>query len=355
MLGVAGFTDALGARNLGVQSATLAAADILVIGHRGASGDRPENTLAAFELAVETGADYLELDLVSTKDGVLVARHENELSQTTDVAEHAEFADRRTTKMIDGASVSGWFTEDFTSVEIKALRAVEQLREVRPANTAYDGRFEIPTLQEVIDLAVSHGTGLYLETKHPTYFDSIGLSLEEPLVTALRVNDLDDADDEIYVQSFETANLRELDRLVPVRLVQLIAEAGAPYDVAASGQGLNYADLVTESGIEEIATYAYGIGADKDLILPRTALDSLGTATTLVDDAHDVGLVVHAYTFRAENEFLPAPFRSGDDPAERGDLIGELQLFFAAGVDGVFTDNPDIAVNARAIMQPAAA
>ncbi|MDQ4039452.1 MAG: glycerophosphodiester phosphodiesterase [Actinomycetota bacterium] len=327
--------------------------EILVIGHRGASGERPENTMAAFELAIRMGADYLELDLVSTKDGVLVVRHENELSQTTDVAEHAEFADRRTTKLIDGRSVAGWFTEDFTLPEIKTLRAVERFRETRQANTSYDGQFEIPTLQEVLDLALASGVGLYPEIKHSTYYDSIDLSLEEPLIAALQANDLDDADDEIFVQSFESANLRELNRLLDVRLIQLILEAGAPYDVVASGEGLNYADMVTKSGLREIATYADGIGPDKDLIIPRNAVDSLGGATTLAADAHDAGLLVHTYTFRAENEFLPTDLRSSDDPAEAGDLAAELEAFLSIGVDGVITDNPDIAVSARTALQAA--
>lgn len=322
--------------------------EIVVIGHRGASGYRPENTLAAFELAILMGADYLELDLVPTEDGVLVVRHENELSATTDVADHPEFADRRTTKLIDGLSVDGWFTEDFTLAEIQTLRAVERLPDVRPANTAYDGQFQIPTLDEVLDLAIESEVGIYPEIKHSTYFDSIGLSLEEPLVAALIASDLDDADDAVFIQSFEIANLRELDRLIDVRLVQLILEAGAPYDVAVSGEGLNYADMITPAGLREVVTYADGIGPDKDLVIPRGALGSLGGSTTLVRDAHDAGLLVHPYTFRAENEFLPMDLRSSDDPAEPGDLAAELEAFLSVGVDGLITDNPDVAVTVRA-------
>jgi len=330
-------------------------ADILVIGHRGASGYRPEHTLAAYDLAIRMGADYIEPDLVSTKDGVLVARHENEISGTTNVAEHPEFAARKTTKVIDGVSLTGWFTEDFTLAELKTLRAIERIPDIRQQNTIYNGRFPIPTLQDVIDLAVSRGVGIYPETKHPTYFDSIGLSLEEPLVATLRANDLDDANDEVFVQSFETTNLRELNRLINVPLVQLIAGSGAPYDLAVRGSRVTYDSMSTRAGLAVISTYADGVGPDKNRVIPRDAAGFLLEPTALVNNAHRVGLVVHPYTFRAENTFLPADFRSSDNPAEYGDLIGELHLFFSVGVDGVFTDNPDIAVYARAIYQPAAA
>lgn len=330
-------------------------AEILVIGHRGASGYRPEHTIAAYDLAIRLGADYIEPDLVSTKDGVLVARHENEISGTTDVAAHPEFADRLTTKVIDGISLTGWFTEDFTLAEIKTLRAIERIPDIRQRNTIYNGRFQIPTLQEVIDLALSRGVGIYPETKHPTYFDSIGLSLEEPLVAALRASDLDDADDEVFVQSFETTNLRQLNRLIDVPLVQLIAGTGAPFDLVARGSRVTYDNLVTRAGLRTIATYADGIGPDKNRVIPRDAAGFLLEPTALVANAHTVGLVVHPYTFRAENTFLPADFRSSDNPAEYGNLFAELQLFFAVGVDGVFTDNPDIAFYARAEFQRAAA
>ncbi|MDQ3305896.1 MAG: glycerophosphodiester phosphodiesterase, partial [Actinomycetota bacterium] len=207
----------------------------IVIGHRGASGYRPEHTLASYQLAADLGADFIEPDLVSTSDGVLVARHENEISGTTDVAEHAEFADRRTTKTIDGAELTGWFTEDFTLAELKTLRAVERIPEVRPDNTAFDGTETIPTLQEVIDLARREDVGIYPETKHPSYFDSIGLSLEEPLVETLEANGYDGRRDPVFIQSFETANLRELDRMTKLPLVQLIGGNGAPYDLVEAG------------------------------------------------------------------------------------------------------------------------
>jgi glycerophosphoryl diester phosphodiesterase len=229
-----------------------------VIAHRGASGYRPEHTLAAYQLAIRLGADYIEPDVVSTKDGVLVARHENEISGTTDVADHPEFADRRTTRTIDGREISGWFTEDFTLAELKTLRAVERLPDVRPANTRYDGRFEVPTLEEVLDLvrAESKRTGrtigVYPETKHPTYFDSIGLSLEEPLVEALVENNLDKKRSKVIIQSFETQNLRDLDEMIDVPLAQLVNASGAPYDLVANGDPRTYADLVTEAGMEEL-------------------------------------------------------------------------------------------------------
>ena len=247
----------------------------IVIGHRGASGYRPEHTLASYRLAIRLGADYVEPDLVSTKDGVLVARHENEISGTTDVADRPEFTDRKTTKTIDGRLVTGWFTEDFTLAELKTLRAKERLPEVRPDNTRYDGRFEVPTFQEVLDLVKEESRrsgrriGVYPETKHPTYFDSIGLSLEEPLVRTLRRNGLDKKGSRVFVQSFETGNLRDLDEMTKAPLVQLVDAQGAPYDLVAAGDPRKYADLITPDGLDQIAEYADGLGANKDLVLPR--------------------------------------------------------------------------------------
>lgn len=325
----------------------------LVIAHRGASGDRPEHTLAAYRLAIEMGADHIEPDLVSTKDGVLVARHENEISGTTDVAAHPEFADRRVTKVIDGVSVTGWFTEDFTLAELKTLRAKERLPQVRPGNTAYDGRFEVPTLEEVIRLAkresgrTGRTIGLAPETKHPTYFDSIGLSLEEPLVRTLRRNGLDRANAAVVIQSFETGNLRELDTLTRVPLAQLVDAAGAPYDLEAAGSSTTYADLVEPAGLAEIATYAEWVAPNKNHILPRDASGAIGTPSALVDDAHAAGLKVVTWTMRVENQFLPTNHRIGTDPNARGDLAGEITAFLDANVDALFSDNPDIAVAVR--------
>jgi glycerophosphoryl diester phosphodiesterase len=292
----------------------------IVIAHRGASAYRPEHTLAAYALAVGMGADYIEPDLVPTRDGVLVARHENELSGTTDVARHPEFAARRTTKEIDGRAAMGWFTEDFTLAELRTLRARERLPELRPANTAFDGLYAIPTLQEVIDLAQRAGVGIYPETKHPTYFESIGLSLEEPLLEALRRNGWDGPDSPVFIQSFEAGNLRALRALTRLPLVRLLDAT---------------ADLA------EIAGYADAIGPRKDLV-----------DRALVDAAHRAGLAVHPYAFRPENEFLPDDLRAGDpaSPEHRrayGDQPAELKRFYELGVDGLFADNPDTAVAVR--------
>ena len=324
----------------------------LVIGHRGASGYRPEHTLASYRLAIELGADYIEPDLVSTSDHVLVARHENDITGTTDVAGHPEFAARRTTKTIDGVAHTGWFTEDFTLAELRTLRAVERLPDVRPANTAFNGLYQVPTFQEVIDLAKRAGVGIYPETKHPTYFDSIGLSLEEPLLAALRANGLDSGKAKVFIQSFETSNLKELNGRTRVPLVQLIDEVGAPYDLVVAGDPRTYADLVTPAGLAEIATYADGIGPSKNLIVPRDTAGNLLDPTSLVRDAHRAGLVVHPWTFRRENTFLPLDFRQGNPASPEylrapGDLPAELRLFFRLGVDGVFSDNPDVAVATR--------
>jgi glycerophosphoryl diester phosphodiesterase len=293
---------------------------MIVIAHRGASAHRPEHTLAAYELAIAMGADYIEPDLVSTADGQLVARHENEISGTTDVAAHPEFAARRRTKVIDGIAFTGWFTEDFTLAEIKTLRARERLPRVRPANTAFDGRYEIPTLQEVIALAEREGAGIYPETKHPAYHASIGLALEAPLVAALRAHGLDGPGAPVFVQSFEAASLRALHEAIGVPLVQLLGARG-------------------DADLGEIASYAAAIGPDKSRIVPRDAHDALGSPTSLIEDAHRAGLAVHAYTFRPEDRFLPADLR--------GDPAAELAHFRALGVDGVFADDPAMAVAVR--------
>jgi len=325
----------------------------LVIAHRGASGYRPEHTLAAYRLAIRLGADYIEPDLVATKDGVLVARHENEISTTTDVAEHPEFADRETTKTVDGVEVTGWFTEDFTLRELRTLRAVEPLPDLRPDNTQYNGTYRVPTFEQVLDLLdrvearTGERVGVYPETKHPTYFRDIGLPLEPALIDGLDAHDLDSFSSEVFVQSFETHNLRVLNRLTSIKLVQLVDSTGAPYDFVASGDPRTYADLVTPRGLAFIARYADGVGANKDLVIPRDGNGFLLEPTSLVEDAHAEGLLVHAFTFRSENEFLPADLRGGDDPAELGDAIAEDLLFLQQGLDGFFTDFPDTGVRAR--------
>jgi glycerophosphoryl diester phosphodiesterase len=324
--------------------------DAIVIGHRGSSGTRPEHTLASYEQAILACADFIEPDLVSTKDGVLVARHENEISGTTNVASLPEFAARRTTKTVDGVAITGWFTEDFTLAELKSLRAVERIPGVRPANTAFNGLYAIPTLDEVLDLARHSRTcngapvGVYPETKHPTYFDGLGLSLEEPLLTTLEANGYG-ASDPVYVQSFETSNLQDLNAVSDYHLVQLTGCSGAPYDLVAAGDPRTYADLVSAPGLRVVADYADGLGACKDQLIPRAPDGRLLQPTAVIGDAHAAGLVVHPYTFRVENQFLPLQFRRGSDPNAPGDLAGELDAFLQAGIDGFFTDNPAVATD----------
>jgi glycerophosphoryl diester phosphodiesterase len=326
----------------------------IVIAHRGASGERPEHTLEAYRLGIEQGADFVEPDLVATKDGVLVCRHENEISGTTDVASHPEFAARRATKTVDGASVSGWFTEDFTLAELKTLRARERLPELR--GTAFDGRFEVPAFEELLQLLATENArperrrrpvGVYPETKHPSYFTGLGLALEERLVEALERHGLDRADAAVFVQSFEVDNLRRLKSLTHVPLIQLIEAAGRPWDLTLGRSARTYADLLTPEGLREVARYARGIGVDKALVLPRDDDGRLLPATHLVRDAHAAGLLVHVFTLRAENRFLPADFRSSKAPAARGDLAAEAEAFLQAGVDGYFVDQPELGVRAR--------
>ena len=325
----------------------------LVFGHRGASGYRPEHTLASYELAIRLGADVIEPDLVTTKDGVLVARHEPEISTTTDVAEHPEFAARRTTKSLDGVPTTGWFTEDFTLRELKTLRAKERIPQIRPRNTLYDGRYQVPTFQEVVDLAKRESRrygrtiGIAPETKHPTYFRAMGLPLEPALVRTLNRNGLNRHDSMVYVQSFEVGNLMALNQVLRVNLVQLTSATGAPYDFVAAGDPRTYADLITPAGLRQVSRYADVLGPDKGQIVPRDADGALLTPTTLVRDAHRAGLDVVPYTFRNENSFLPLDFRRGTDPAQYGNAFAEYELFFSLGVDGLFSDNSDTAREAR--------
>jgi glycerophosphoryl diester phosphodiesterase len=319
----------------------------IVIAHRGASADRPEHTLAAYALAIEQGADFIEPDLVATKDGQLVARHENEISGTTDVAAHPEFAARRATKTIDGETISGWFTEDFTLAELKTLRARERLPQLRPANTAFDGQEAIPTLAEIIGLAkaatvrTGRTIGIYPETKHPSYFASLGLALEPPLLAELARAGWTRADSPVFIQSFEVANLRALAGKTAVRLIQLVGDG-------QSGDGASYDAMLTPAGLTAIATYAAGIGPNRDRIIPRDAAGALLSPTTLVADAHAAGLHVHPWTFRPENYFLAAGFRVAGAPTVRGDAVGEIRAYLATGIDGVFSDLPAAAVAALA-------
>ena len=326
----------------------------IVIAHRGASGERPEHTLEAYRLAIEQGADFIEPDLVSTKDGVLVCRHENEISGTTDVSSRPAFASRRATKTIDGVPVTGWFTEDFTLAELKALRARERLPHLR--GTAFDGRFDVPTFEEVLALVASLDTrpgrrgrpvGLYPETKHPTHFQGLGLPLETPLLEALRRHGLDRPDAPVFIQSFEVGNLRRLAGLTRVPLVQLIDADGRPWDSSDGRAARTYSEMVGPAGLREVASYARGIGVHKSLVIPRDGHGRSQAPTSLVRDAHAAGLLVHVWTLRAENEFLPTELRRGTDPAAPGDMAAEAALFLRAGVDGYFTDHPAHGVAAR--------
>ena len=326
----------------------------IVIAHRGASGYAPEHTLVSYFIAMQQGADYIEPDLVMTRDGVLIARHENEIGGTTDVAARPEFAGRRTQKVIDGVRLDGWFTEDFLLEELKTLRARERIPQLRPANTRLDGRLEIPTLEEI--LALVRGVeeqrrvrtrelglpppppvGVYPETKHPSYFAGLGLAMEERLVGALERYGYRGREGHAFLQSFETGNLEALSQLTQLPLVQLIEATGAPYDLVQSGDPRTYADLVTPKGLEEIARYAAAVGPAKSLVIPRDAAGKLTRPTALVADCHATGLKVHPWTFRAESEFLPAGL----------DLQAELREFLAVGIDGFFADQPDVGVCAR--------
>jgi len=328
----------------------------LVIGHRGAAGYRPEHTLASYELAARMGADYIEPDLVSTRDHILIARHENEIAGTTDVASRPEFAGRKLTKVIDGIATDGWFTEDFTLAELKTLRAKERLPAERQENTMYDGRFEIPTFAEVLALRerlskeLHRVIGVYPETKHPTYFRSIGLDLETPLVDQIRGAALDKTTAPIFIQSFELTNLVDLRQHfgVNARLVFLTSASGAPYDLASNGDPATYADLTLAAGLRSLSGIVNGIGPDKSQIIPCSVNGTLAEPTSLVSDAHDVGLKVHAYTFRAENTYLPVEYRVGTDATAYGRAIDEQLRFLRTGIDGLFTDQADIGVIARA-------
>ncbi len=318
-------------------------APVLIIAHRGASGERPEHTLAAYERAIDQGADYIEPDLVVTKDNILVARHENEISGTTDIADRPEFAARRRSATIDGTLVSGWFVEDFTLAELRTLRARERLPGLRPGNARFDGLNEVPTFAEIVQLVrakeaeTGRRIGLYPELKHPTFLMQQGFDVVDLLVTELRRAGLAGADAALFIQCFEVGPLRRLDRMVEVPLIQLVAADGGPADEPA----LRYAEMLTPSGLAEIATYADGVGADMRLVL-RTD----GAPTPLVADAAHAGLAVHAWTVRKENAFLPPALRSAGGEGAAGNMGGLVALLRAAGVAGIFTDDPAGAVSA---------
>lgn len=325
----------------------------LVFAHRGASGYVPEHTLPAYELAIEMGADYIEPDLVMSEDGHFVVRHENDISGTTDVADHPEFADRRTTKVVDGVEITGWFTEDFTLAELKTLRAVERLPELRPANTAYDGTAQVLTLEEVIELAQREGVGVFPEMKHPTYFAELGLPMPERLAQVLASYGLTDEDDAAMVQSFEPTALREVDEATDLRTVlALSSPTSVPPDYQAQGRTTTYGDLATPTGLRRISRFLDAIGPEKAYVIPRDADGALMEPTDLVRDAHRTGLEVYVYTMRRENAFLPTDLRRGDPEspaylAATGDAAEEYERFYEADVDGVWSDNTDLAVATR--------
>ncbi|HEY1176696.1 MAG TPA: glycerophosphodiester phosphodiesterase family protein [Phytomonospora sp.] len=308
---------------------------VQIVGHRGSCGYRPEHTLESYRLAIRQGVDIIEPDLVPTGDGVLVARHEPEIGGTTDVSSRPEFSDRRTTKVIDGLNVTGWFTTDFTLAELKTLRAKERLPQLRPANTAYDGLWEVPTFDEIVALLLAErrrtgrAIGMYPETKHPSYFRSIGLPLEDTLVRTLRKNRLDGRKSGVLLQSFEQDSLRRLKEKV--------------------GNRLHWATETTPTAavLDAYAELGHGINFTKNLIIPRDAAGNLTTPTTVVAEAKARGLTVHAWTFRSENNFLPTNLRVGTDPAAWGDFRAEYDAFLATGIDGLFTDFPDKAIEAR--------
>ena len=336
-----------------------------VAGHRGAAALRPEHTLASYQQAIDDGADIIEPDLVPTKDGQLVARHESFINETTNVADHPEFASRRQKKTIDGVVYDGWFTEDFTLAELKTLRARERIPATRPGNVAYNDKFEIPTLDEVIRLAEAHYlksgkvVGLYPETKHPTYFKSIGLALEDRLIDTLTKNAYTANTAYVYIQSFEVANLKQIRKRLSeknevknARIVQLFDYKNAdgsykqPWDFVVAKDPRTYKDLLSPSAlIEARQQYADVVAPYKEWLIPRTADNKIGQVTTVIADAHAAGLKVHTWTFRPENTFLPSDMRTAGGQAEaRNDAgsISEIQIYLAAGLDGFFTDDSRI-------------
>ncbi|WP_458242724.1 glycerophosphodiester phosphodiesterase [Streptomyces sp. MAI_2237] len=327
-----------------------------IIGHRGTAGYRPEHTFGSYDLALDMGADIVEAgDLCPTKDGHLVCRHEPEIGGTTDVADHPEFAGRRTTKVLDGVATTGWFTEDFTLAELKTLRAIERIPANRPHNALYNGRWEIPTFEEVLrwqdEQTRRRGkqVWIYPETKHPTYFRKLGLGLEERVAKLLHKHGKDRRNSPVILQSFEPTSIQRLNKLVDNPLVVLLSGATTrPWDFVESGDPRTVADLITPKGLREIAGYAQGIGPTLDLVITKKADGSLDKETPLVSDAHRVGLILHPYTMRNENPFLPAEYRRGTDADGYGDAFGAFKRYFATGIDGVFTDNADTGLLARA-------
>ncbi|MCV2352666.1 PEP-CTERM sorting domain-containing protein [Paucibacter sp. B2R-40] len=351
----------------------------IVIGHRGASGYRPEHTLEGYALAIAQGANYIEPDLVMTKDGELIARHEpllarvdlnsdgsikmvggapvlNRTDSSTNVWQPAKYADRLTVKTVDGVKTAGWFAEDFTAAEIRNdIRAQERLRDLRLGNNAYNNQFVIPTLQEVINLAkaktleTGRVIGIYPETKHPSYFknftDANGLQrMEDKLIATLHANYGNDHNAPVFIQSFEVHNLEYINGKTDIKIIQLLNGSGNPFD-----DGRSYAELASAAGLDSIKTYADGVGSNTNLMISLVG-GKLGAPTQLIANAHQRGLAVHGWTFRAENVFLPNEFDSSADPAAYGDLTGQIKAFVDLGMDGLFTDQPDLGVAAVAAL-----
>ena len=323
-----------------------------IFAHRGASGYRPEHTLAAYELAVGMRADYIEPDLVMTKDGVLVDRHEPEISGTTDVADHPEFADRKTTKDLDGTPTTGWFVDDFTLAELKTLRAKERLGDLRQESSTYDGRFEVPTFEEVLrqrarlSKETGREIGIIPEIKHSTYLHAEGFDPEREVARLAKKYHLNSKKAPMWVQSFELTALKDLRRAgYKGRSTFLTTAKGGPYDLHE--QGTTYAELTTRRSMGELSRWIDGFGPEKAQVIPLRADGSLGEPTRFVADAHAAGLKVTPWTFRAENSFLPTDHRIGTDPADFGRALDEVTRFYEAGVDGVFCDQPDVCVEAR--------
>jgi glycerophosphoryl diester phosphodiesterase len=319
----------------------------IIIGHRGASGERPESTLMAFRLAIAEGADVIEPDLVLTKDGHFVVRHENDISQTTDVVNRPEFAARKITKTIQGQTLTGWFTEDFTLAELKTIRCRERLPKLRPESVKYDGQETIPTFQEVLDLAKSETArlgrviGTYPEMKHPSHFTGLGLPMEGRLADVLKKNGLNSPSAPVFIQCFDVLPLKTIMPLCKAPRVQLVSSGGGPTDGASP-----YKEMVSPAGLKAIAAYAQGVGPEYPMVIP-TVDGGLGPATALVADAHAAGLAVHPWTVRAENAFLPPKLRNGTDPMTHGNVEALYKALYAAGVDGLFSDFPGLAVKAR--------
>lgn len=340
--------------------------ETIIIAHRGASALRPEHTLAAYQKAIDDGADFIEPDLVSTKDGVLIARHENEISTTTNIATLPQFAQRKTNKVIDNENMTGWFTEDFSFAEINQLKARERIPDIRPENVKYNDQEDIPSLEQIIELAEKHYKktgriiGLYIETKHPSYFQNINLNLEDPLLKTLAKYQYTREIAPIYLQSFEVNNLKYMKDQLKLHkslknayIIQLYAEKQSqPMDYILSGDKTTYADMATKVGLKNVARYADGVGPSKDYIVEYKPN---ATITRFVYNAHIAGLKVHPYTFRPENNFLAKQFQCRGDLKQRckTGLKQELELFFKAGVDGVFIDDPFIGREALNEYDPA--